>query len=285
MKFIKKLFLSFCLFLKKTLQLLNDPKIARINKLLSILVFPFLGFLFFVSQPLFNSEQYKIASVLFALVILQISFLCLFNPNSLGLLTSLLRSGLTYQFVQFLFSVCIKIELFINAPYVALRLLWLCFIAVYTFLLFESMDKSYVYFLTLHKALLMIGFIYIRLRVSFFNADALSIAINQTVTFEESISFLEKSLILDNSAQPKFISLSSPLCSKLSSRTNHLVLPFLIQTRGMSSKAAAGATRKALTEVLVQNPGVFVKVALASITSVVTGTVWIANDRNTNDLK
>ena len=114
-------------------------------------------------------------------------------------------------------------------------------------------------FLALSKALFTIGFIYIRLRMSFFNADALGLAVDQTITFEQSLSFFDKSLTFDSSSA-KSISLSSPLCSKLSSRTNHLVLPFLIQTRGMVTKSAAEATAKTVKEMLLQNPGFFFRV-------------------------
>ena len=72
--FLKIQILSFWVFFKKTLQLLNDPKIARINKLLGILIFPFSGFLLFIIKPLFNSGQYQVLSILFALVSLGILF-------------------------------------------------------------------------------------------------------------------------------------------------------------------------------------------------------------------
>ena len=144
-------------------------------------------------------------------------------------------------------------------------------------MLFESIHKSYIYFLTLSKALFTIGFIYIRLRISFFNADALGIAVNQTLTFEQAISFLDKSLTLESNSA-KSISLSSPLCSKLSSRTNRLVLPFLIQTRGMVTKVAAEATAKTVKEMLVQNPGIFFKSALTAISSIAAGVGWVVHD-------
>ena len=276
--------LSFWVFFKKTLQLLNDPKIARINKLLGILIFPFSGFLLFIIKPLFNSGQYQVLSILFALVSLGILFLCVLSPNSLDLLSSFFRSGLNYQLVQFLFSICVKVEIFVNAPYLALRVLWYCFLVVYFFWLFEAIDKSYILFLTLSKALFAIGVIYIRLRMSFFNADALGLAVNQTITFEQSLYFLEKSLTVDSS-NAKSISLSSPLCSKLSSRTNHLILPFLIQTRGMVTKAAAEATARTVKEMVSQNPGFFIKGGLTAITGVVGGTGWMVHDNYQNGRK
>ena len=282
--YLKIKIFSFWVFFKKTLQLLNDPKIARINKLLGILIFPFSGFLLFIIKPLFNPEQFQAVSILFALVTLIILFLCVFSPNSLGLLSSFFRSGLNYQLVQFLFSICVKVEIFVNAPYLALRVLWFCFLVVYFFLLFESIHKSYILFLTLSKALFTIGFIYIRLRMSFFNADALGLAVNQTITFEQAISFLDKSLTLDSSSA-KSISLSSPLCSKLSSRTNHLILPFLIQTRGMVTKAAAEATAKTVKEMLVQNPGLFFKSGLTAISSIAAGVGWVVHDDFQNSRK
>ena len=279
---LKMKILSFWVFFKKTLQLLNDPKIARINKLLGILIFPFSGFLLFIIKPLFYSEQYKVISIVFALVSLIILFLCVLSPNSLGLLSSFFRSGLSYQLVQFLFSICVKVEIFINAPYLALRVLWYCFLVVYFFLLFEAIDKSYILFLTFSKALFAIGVIYIRLRMSFFNADALGLAVNQTITFEQSLYFLDKSLTVDST---KFISLSSPLCSKLSSRTNHLILPFLIQTRGMGTKAALEVTAKTFKEMASQNQGFFIQGGLTAITGIIGGTGWMVHDSSQNSRK
>ena len=276
--------LSFWVFFKKTLQLFNDPKIARINKLLGILIFPFSGFLLFIIKPLFNSGQYKVISILFALVSLGILFLCVFSPNSLDLLSSFFRSGLNYQLVQFLFSICVKVEIFVNAPYLALRVLWYCFLVVYFFWLFEAIDKSYILFLTFSKALFAIGVIYIRLRMSFFNADALGLAVNQTITFEQSLYFLGKSLTVDSS-HAKSISLSSTLCSKLSSRTNHLILPFLIQTRGMVTKAAAEATARTVKEMVSQNSGLFFQGGLTAITGIIGGTGWMVHDNYQNSRK
>ena len=242
--------------------------------MLGILIFPFSGFLFFISKPLFNSEQSQVVSILFALVTLIILFLCVLSPNSLGLLSSFFRSGLNYQLVQFLFSICVKVEILVNAPYLALRVLWFCFLVVFFFWLFESIDKSYILFLTLSRALFTIGAIYIRLRISFLNADALGLAVNQTTTFEQAISLLDKSLTLDSSSAQS-ISLSSPLCSKLSSRTNRLILPFLIQTRGMVTKAAAEATAKTVKEMLSQNPGFFFNGGLTAISGIVGGVSWM----------
>ena len=276
--------LSFWVFFKKTLQLFNDPKIARINKLLGILIFPFSGFLLFIIKPLFNSQQYQVLSILFALVSLGILFLCVFSPNSLDLLSSFFRSGLNYQLVQFLFSICVKVEIFVNAPYLALRVLWSCFLVVYFFWLFESIDKSYILFLTFSKALFAIGVIYIRLRMSFFNADALGLAVNQTITFEQSLYFLGKSLTVDSS-HAKSISLSSTLCSKLSSRTNHLILPFLIQTRGMVTKAAEEATARTVKEMVSQNSGFFFQGGLTAITGIIGGTGWMVHDNYQNSRK
>ena len=276
--------LSFWVFFKKTLQLFNDPKIARINKLLGILIFPFSGFLLFIIKPLFNSQQYQVLSILFALVSLGILFLCVFSPNSLDLLSSFFRSGLNYQLVQFLFSICVKVEIFVNAPYLALRVLWYCFLVVYFFWLFEAIDKSYILFLTFSKALFAIGVIYIRLRMSFFNADALGLAVNQTITFEQSLYFLGKSLTVDSS-NAKSISLSSPLCSKLSSRTNHLILPFLIQTRGMVTKAAEEATARTVKEMVSQNSGFFFQGGLTAITGIIGGTGWMVHDNYQNSRK
>ena len=275
---------SFWVFFKKTLQLFNDPKIARINKLLGILIFPFSGFLLFIIKPLFHSEQYQGISIVFALVSLIILFLCVLSPNSLGLLSSFFRSGLNYQLVQFLFSICVKVEIFVNAPYLALRVLWYCFLVVYFFWLFEAIDKSYILFLTFSKALFTIGFIYIRLRVSFFNADALGLAINQTITFEESLYFLGQSFTVDSS-HAKSTSLSSPLCSKLSTRTNHLILPFLIQTKGMVTKAAAEAAARTVQAVVSQNTGFFFQGGLTTITGVVGGTGWMLYDHSQNSRK
>ena len=282
--FLKMKILSFWVFFKKTLQLLNDPKIARINKLLGILIFPFSGFLLFIIKPLFNSQQYQVLSILFALVSLGILFLCVFSPNSLDLLSSFFRSGLNYQLVQFLFSICVKVEIFVNAPYLALRVLWYCFLVVYFFWLFEAIDKSYILFLTFSKALFAIGVIYIRLRMSFFNADALGLAVNQTITFEQSLYFLGKSLTVDSS-NAKSISLSSPLCSKLSSRTNHLILPFLIQTRGMVTKAAAEATARTVKEMVSQNKEFFFKGGQTVITGIAGGTGWMLYDNYQNGRK
>ena len=282
--FLKMKILSFWVFFKKTLQLLNDPKIARINKLLGILIFPFSGFLLFIIKPLFNSQQYQVLSILFALVSLGILFLCVFSPNSLDLLSSFFRSGLNYQLVQFLFSICVKVEIFVNAPYLALRVLWYCFLVVYFFWLFEAIDKSYILFLTFSKALFAIGVIYIRLRMSFFNADALGLAVNQTITFEQSLYFLGKSLTVDSS-HAKSISLSSTLCSKLSSRTNHLILPFLIQTRGMVTKAAAEATARTVKEMVSQNSGLFFQGGLTAITGIIGGTGWMVHDNYQNSRK
>ena len=132
-------------------------------------------------------------------------------------------------------------------------------------------------FLTFSKALFTIGFIYIRLRMSFFNADALGIELNQTITFEQALSFLDNSLLVDSSSA-KSISFSSSFCSKFSSGTNHLVLPFLIQTRGMGTKAVAQATAKTIKEMVVQSPGVFFKSAVAAISSIAAGVGWILHD-------
>ena len=90
--------------------------------------------------------------------------------------------------------------------------------------------------------------IYYRLRVTFFNTDVLGLAVNDTITFGECFYFLDKSLIVKSYFDN--ISVSSALCSKLSTRTNHLIWPFLIQVRGMSKKAAGETMAKGLADVV-----------------------------------
>lgn len=273
---------SFWVLFKNLIQFWYDPKIIRVHKLLSILVLPYLGFLFFVLQPLLNFEQLKVASVLFPLVTILISLLFVFNPNSLGLLTFIFRYGLTYKFVQFLFSVCIEIELFLKAPYVVQKLLSVCFGMVYIFFFLESMHNSDMFLLTLHKAIFMIGFIYIRLRSAFFNPDALGVVLNQTVTVGQSFTFLDKSLI-DISAQPKFISFKSPFCNKLSTRTNNLVVPFLTQTKGMTVAAASKTITRVVKTAHEQNPNMFQKIGAWAMTGIGGGGLYIANDQFKNE--
>ena len=70
--------------------------------------------------------------------------------------------------------------------------------------------------------------------------------------------------------------LSSAFCSKLSKHTNHST--FLIQTRGMASKAAAETMTKALSEAVLQNPGRTIAAVSGAVTSVIGTAVSITYD-------
>ena len=72
--------------------------------------------------------------------------------------------------------------------------------------------------------------------------------------------------------------LSSAFCSKLSKHTNHSSVPFLIQTRGMASKAAAETMTKALSEAVLQNPGRTIAAVSGAVTSVIGTAVSITYD-------
>lgn len=265
----------FLVFLKKKLQLfclMIKNKIARINKLLGILIFPLSGFLFFVIKPFFNSEQYYNVSILFALFSVSLLFLCLFSGNSLGLLSSFFRSGLNYKIVQFVFSMCVKIYIFVKAPYLVTRMLLFCFLSLYFFLLFECISKSYILFLTLSKALFTVGIIYTRLRMSYFNPNDLGLKAYQIITFEQAFPLLDRALANDishsvNNKKDAF------LFSKLSKRTNHFVLPFLIQKRGlaMATGTAASIFAQAMRQVLTNNPEVVYQTSVVAVNWLLVG--------------
>lgn len=48
------------------------------------------------------------------LITLSIIFLRVFHPKALGALSSFLRFALNYQFFQYLFSLCVKIDIFVK---------------------------------------------------------------------------------------------------------------------------------------------------------------------------
>lgn len=203
-------------------------------KLLGILLFPFSSFLFSITKPFLSSPEYWFLSIIFTLVTLCVLFSCVFDPNW-GSLSSLFRSALDYQVVQSVSAICVKIEILVTierffSPSFALQVLRFCFLVVHFSLLFLCMYWAYFGFATFSYTLFTIGFIYYRVRISCFNADVLCLPFNQTITLGQAFSFLDKALAL-NSSHAKLISVSSrttPLCNKLSNRTNDLIVPFLI---------------------------------------------------------
>ena len=179
------------------------------------------------------------------------------------MLSYVLRCGLNYFIVQLLLSFCVKVEIIVRIPYLAVRVVWLCFVFIYSFWLCLAIVRYNIFFLTLSKMLFTLAVIYYRLRVSFFNTEALGLAINDTITFGECFSFIDKSLIVASNFDN--ISVSSALSSKLSSRTNHLILPFLIQARGMSTKAAGETMARSFWDLFSQNTGAFLTFGAATI--------------------
>lgn len=236
-----------------------------LNEYFSILVFPLSGFLLFFVKPFFTFPEYQFVAMLLVMVTFIIFVSCVLNPNSLAVLSYIFRSGLNYQLIQHLFLFCVKIEIFVSLPSLARRALWFYFLVVYCFWLLQSIEHSYFCFLSLSEALLTLRVIYNRLGIYFYNADFLGIEVNQRVTFGESLFFLDKSLINEpsNFINNKSFSLSSPLCCLLSKRSNHFILPFLIQTRGMTTKAGAEVTAKALV-VINNNSGAFSNTAVGA---------------------
>ena len=156
-------------------------------------------------------------------------------------------------------------------------MVWFCLSMVYSILLVQAIAKSDVVFLTISKTLFTLMGVYFRLRVSFFNADCLGLAVNHPITFGESFAFLDRSLSIESNCA--HISLSSVvLCSKLSTRTNNMVVPFLIQTRGMATKVAKEVFLKAFADVAANNPGLFVGFAVTGTSAAIGGTVWFGYD-------
>lgn len=133
---------NFGLFLKKTLELRNNPRIIRATKLLGILVFPFSSFLLFFVKPFLNPQEYHVASFLFALSTCGLLFWCVFSPRALGLLSFLFRYGLKYQVVQQVFLLCVQVELSATAPFLVIKVLWLIFVMVYSCVLCQAIAKS-----------------------------------------------------------------------------------------------------------------------------------------------
>ena len=105
------------------------------------------------------------------------------------MLSYVLRCGLNDFLVQLLLSFCVKVEIFVRIPYLAVRVAWLCFVLVYTFWLCLAIARYNIVFLTLSQMLFTLVVIYYRLRVTFFNTDVLGLAVNDTITFGECFYF------------------------------------------------------------------------------------------------
>ena len=272
--YFKNLIVQFRVCLKSILPLLNGDKFKRTTKLLGLFM-PFLGCVLFMIRPLFTPEQLKYVSFLTVLVTIILLFWCCFDKNALGVLSYIFRCGLNDSLVQFLFSLCVTLEIFVCAPYFVIRMMWLSFVFLYSFWLCLAIIHSNIAFLSLSKALLTLVVVYYRLRISFFNASILDLPVNQIITLEESFSLLDKSVILHGNFNPL---LSSSFSSKLSKHTNHLSVPFLIQTRGMATKAAAETMTKGLSEVVMQNQGACITAASGIITVAIGTVVSVSYD-------
>ena len=271
--YLKKI-VQFLVCLKSILPLLKGDKFQRTTKLLGLFM-PFLGCVLFMITPLFTPEQLKYVSFLTVLLTLILLFWCCFDKNALSVLSYIFRCGLKNFLVQFLFSLCVTLEIFVCAPYFVIRLMWLSFVFLYSFWLCLAIIHSNIAFLSLSKALLTLVVVYYRLRVSFFNASILDLPVNQIITLEESFSLLDKSVILHGNLNPL---LSSSFCTKLSKHTNHLSVPFLIQTRGMATKAAAETMTKGLSEVVMQNQGACIGAASGILTFAIGTVVSVSYD-------
>ena len=267
--YLKNLIVQLRVCFKSILPLLNGDKFKRTTKLLGLFM-PFLGCVLFMIRPLFTPEQLKYVSFLTVLLTIILLFWCCFDKNALGALSYIFRCGLKNFLVQFLFSLCVTLEIFVCAPYFVTRLMWLTCVFLYSFWLCLAIIHSNIAFLSLSKALLTLVVVYYRLRVSFFNASILDLPVNQIITLKESFCLLDKSVILHGNLNPL---LSSSFCSKLSKHTNHLSVPFLIQTRGMATKAAAETMTKGLSEVVIQNPGPFITATGAILAGVIATVV------------
>ena len=258
---------NLSVFFKKNILLINDPKSRHTIKLLGVLILPFFGLFLFTIKSFLQNPEYRFVSMIMTLITLSLVFSCTFHPKALGLLSYFFRSAFNDKYVQYLFSLCVKVEIFMNLPFVALKVIWFSFLVVFFFWLFESLDHSYFCFLNISYASFTIGLIYYRLRASFFNADSLGIQVNQVITFGQSFSFLERSLRLDGSCA-KSVSLRGPFSSKLSSRTNDLIMPFLIQTRGVSTKAVAEVAAQAANQVVTTHSETFLKISIAAVAAI-----------------
>ena len=191
------------------------------------------------------------------------------------MLSYIFRCGLNDFLVQFLFSLCVKLEILVFAPFFVTRLVWLSFVFLYYFWLCLAIIHSNMVFLSLSKALLTLVVVYYRLRVSFFNVSILDLPVNQSITLENSFSLLDKSVMLQGNSNFLF---SSAFSSKLSRHTNNLNVPFLIQTRGMAARAAAETMTKALSEVVFQNPGLTIVTASGVVTGAIGTVVALSYD-------
>ena len=72
--------------------------------------------------------------------------------------------------------------------------------------------------------------------------------------------------------------MSSALCSKLSTRTNHLILPFLIQVRGMSKRAAGETMAKGFADVVSQNQGSFIALGGTFVSGTIGSVIALSYD-------
>ena len=192
--YFKKI-VQFWVSLKSIPPILNGDKFKRTTKLLGLFL-PFLGCVLFMIRPLFSTEQLKYVSFLIVLITITLLFWCCFDENALAVLSFIFRSALNDFLVQFWFSLCVKLEIFVLAPFFVVRLVWLSFVFLYSFWLCLAIIHSNMAFLSLSKALLTLVVVYYRLRVSFFNASILDLPVNQSITLEKSLSLLDNSVAL-----------------------------------------------------------------------------------------
>ena len=84
-----------------------------------------MGCVIFMIRPLFSTEQLKYVSFLTVLLTIILLFWCCFDKNALAVLSYIFRSSLNNFLVQFLFSLCVKLEILLLTPFFVIRLVWL----------------------------------------------------------------------------------------------------------------------------------------------------------------
>ena len=134
---------------------------------------PFSGCLLVILNPLLSSLHFRYVSILFethhsdsclSLLVRFFSYRFFWD-----FLSSLLRFVLNNRLAQLAFSLFVKFEICVSAPYLALVVVWFCLSMVYSILLFQAVAKSDIVFLTISKTLFTLMGVYFRLRMSFFN--------------------------------------------------------------------------------------------------------------------
>ena len=193
--YLKSLIAQFWVCLKSILPLFNGVKLKRTTKLLGIFL-PFMGCVLFMIRPFFSPALLKYVSFFTVLLTQILLFWCCFDKNALAVLSYILRCCLNGFLVQFLFSLCVKIEILVCAPFFVITLAWLSFVFIYSFWLSLAIIHSNIAFLSFSKTLLTLVVVYSRLRISFFNASILDLPVNQSITLDKSFYLLDKSVIV-----------------------------------------------------------------------------------------